>query len=81
MVEFIVTRASKPTDIDHRKIETLANLMAFVQTEKWPVLINPMGDSWQLKVFDDPTLLASAQAAYRVLFPTWIQQLKELEEE
>jgi len=80
MVEFIVTRASKPTEIDHREITTFVNLLAFVQAEKWPVLINPMGDSWQLKVFDDPTLLAAAQARYPALFPTWIQRLKELEE-
>lgn len=70
MVQFIVTRASKPNEIDHREITTFANLLAFVQAEKWPVLINPMGDSWQLKVFDDPVLLAKAQFAYPVLFPT-----------
>lgn len=80
MVEFIVTRASSPTGIATQRIGTLVDLLNLARLEKWPVIINPLGSQWQLKILDDPKMLASAKAQYPILFPTRIRRLEELGE-
>ncbi len=78
-MEFMVTRASEPMGLETAKIETMGDLLSFVKSvaSGWPVLINPLGDSWQLKIFDDPELLRDAQALYPILFPSTIARIHE----
>jgi hypothetical protein len=80
MVEFIVTRASNPTGIATQQIGTLVDLLNLARLEKWPVVINALDGLWQLKIMDDPKLLAAAKNQYPILFPSRILRLEELQD-
>ncbi len=79
-MDMIVTRASSPNGIVTQKIGTLVDMLNAIRTERFPVIINPLGGSFQLKVLDNPAMLRAAQAAFPILFPTVIQALKEIED-
>jgi hypothetical protein len=81
-MQFMVTRASS-SDIIVQEVDSLIKLLELTKKERWPVLINDMGGprNWQLKIFDDPKMLRSAQAAFPSLFPTLIQAVSRLEVE
>ena len=71
-MEFMVTRASD-TSIAHRDIPTMGSLLQFVKDSQCPVVINMIGDGWQLKLLDDPEALRKAQEVAPALLPSTIR--------
>ena len=71
-MEFMVTRASD-TSIQSREFPTLGTLLEFVKDSEYPVVLNRIGDGWQLKVLDDPEALRKAREVAPALLPSTIR--------
>lgn len=80
-MQFMLTRASDQTGIGTLEADSLTALLDFAKRVRWPILLNDLGGprNWQLKVFDDPKMLRSAQAAFPILFPTLIVEITKLQ--
>ena len=81
-MEFLVTRTSKPMELESARIETMGDLLDFIKkvAHGWPVLVNMISDTnCQLKVFDDRNQLKGARDRYPMMFPSRITMIDEEE--